>query len=83
MEELPPAFVVRLLSKSADVNHLARANARDRGDKLRKQRTVVFHPVPTHMNDYDAERKISEVVLKFKSLVDGNEHVKRSLDTRQ
>jgi hypothetical protein len=45
----------------------------------REQRTVVFHPVPRNVNDYDTEGQLLEVVLMLKTFVGRNQDVTLAL----
>ena len=59
--------------------HLAGPNTLNRVNERRKDGAVVFDAVPLHMDDDDPERRLLEIDLEFKALVDGDENVKLSL----
>lgn len=53
--------------------------ALDRIHQSREQWMVVFHSVPLDVDDNDSESDLFEIVLVFKTLVDGDQNVALAL----
>ncbi len=41
----------------------------------REQRNVVLHSVPLDVDNHDSERNLFEIVLVFKTLIDGDQNI--------
>jgi hypothetical protein len=61
------------------MNDLTGLCAFNRVHKRRENRTIVFHPVPLHMDDHDSKSQLLEIVFMLKPFVGGNQNVTLAL----
>jgi hypothetical protein len=64
------------------MNDFSGLDALNRVHESRKERAVIFHPVPLYMDNHDSESQLLEIVFMLETLVDGNQNVTLALSLR-